>query len=160
MDHTTITSRKSGEGSDSKWPNSSGLGAAQFVLRIGGLAYLITIMRTLLRHSASGRYFQGLEKWTLDRDEAYDFRVIDRALKFAQRTGIHDLELILSFDSPEQVSPISMDRFRLGLSAPRKREAGGRRFGRNCRGAVNVWDRRKKTVQSSRCAEVVRARSD
>ena len=59
-------------------------------------------MKTLLRHIATGRYFQSLEKWTLERDDAHDFGLIATATKFARKAHITGLELILSFDSPKQ----------------------------------------------------------
>jgi hypothetical protein len=42
--------------------------------------------------------------WTPDRDNAYDFGLIGRAMKFARKIGLPDLELILSVDNPEQIN--------------------------------------------------------
>ncbi len=78
-------------------------------------------MRTLLRHIGSGEYFQALERWTLDRDEAYDFGMIPRALNFAHRASLVDTELILAFDDREQVPGIPLEKFRLGLTRHRRR---------------------------------------
>jgi hypothetical protein len=64
----------------------------------------ITTMRTLLRHASTGQYFQSLDMWTPDRDNAYDFGLIGRAMKFARKIRLPDLELILSVDNPEQIN--------------------------------------------------------
>ena len=79
-------------------------------------------MRTLLRHIASGQYFQSLEKWTPDRQEAYDFGIIARAMNFAQKSHLHDAELVLSFDEPGEITAIPLEKFRLGLARARRRE--------------------------------------
>jgi hypothetical protein len=59
-------------------------------------------MRTLLRHASTGQYFQSLDTWTPDRENAHDFGLIARAMKFARKIGLPDLELILSVDDPHQ----------------------------------------------------------
>ena len=82
-------------------------------------------MQTLLRHIPTGQYFQSLEKWTPDRDEAYDFGLIAKAVRFAHQVGLPDLELILGFDRPEQATGIPLEKFRLGLSHTRKRKVSG-----------------------------------
>ena len=56
------------------------------------------IMRTLLRNIRTGQYFQSLDKWTFDPNQAHDFGRLSRAMKFAVKAGLPDLELILSFD--------------------------------------------------------------
>ena len=43
---------------------------------------------------ATGQYFQSLEKWTTDRDEAYDFGFVSKAMKVARKLRIRDLELV------------------------------------------------------------------
>lgn len=115
------------------------------------LALLIkTIMKALLRHARSGQYFQALGEWTPDREEAYDFGLIARALKFAHRSGIHGLELVLSFEEPERASAIPMERFRLGSSASRTRGVRGAGGGKRCCLAVNGLDSRRKIVHGAR----------
>jgi len=59
-------------------------------------------MRTLLRHAPTGHYFQSLEKWTTTSTNAHDFGFMDRAMRFVTKTGLTDMELILSFDDPSQ----------------------------------------------------------
>ena len=83
-------------------------------------------MKIYLRHIPSGHYFQSLERWTPDRDDAHDFDLIPRALRFAHRSGLPDLELVLRFDSPEQMTAIPFEKFQLGLSRTRRmHEHGG-----------------------------------
>ena len=79
----------------------------------------INTMKTLLRHVATGQYFQSLEKWTLDRDDAYDFGFISKAMKIARKTRIPDLELVLSLDGPGARAATPFVKFLFGLSHPR-----------------------------------------
>ena len=55
-------------------------------------------MRTLLRNIRTGQYFQSLEKWTSNPDEAHDFKHLGRAMKFAVKAGFTDMELVVAFD--------------------------------------------------------------
>ena len=68
-------------------------------------------MQTLLRHASTGQYFQSLDSWTPDRDNAYDFGLIGRAMKFAKKIGLPDLELIVSVDDPQQLSNTPFEVF-------------------------------------------------
>ena len=68
-------------------------------------------MKTLLRHATTGKYFQALDKWTLDRDNAHDFGIVRRALKFAKKARIPDLELVLSVDEPRNVTNTPFGEF-------------------------------------------------
>jgi hypothetical protein len=77
---------------------------------------------------ATGHYFQSLEKWTIDRDDAYDFGIVSKAMKVAHKLHIHGLELVLSFDNPDQAPATPFERFLRGLSHTRKRSVA-------CRGA-------------------------
>jgi hypothetical protein len=65
-------------------------------------------MHTFLRHTATGQYFHSLDSWTPDRDDAYDFGPVARAMKFAQKTHLPDLELVVAFDDPSEVSTKSL----------------------------------------------------
>ncbi len=74
---------------------------------------------------ATRRYFQTPEKWTPDREEAYDFGFISKAMRIASKLGIPNLELELSLDGPEQVNGTSFGHFLHRLSHPgRHRPAG------------------------------------
>ena len=75
---------------------------------------------------ATGHYFQSLEKWTIDRDEAYDFGFISKAMKVAHKLRILDLELVLSFDHPDQPPATPFAKFLRGLSHAGKHPVAGR----------------------------------
>lgn len=61
-------------------------------------------MHTFLRHAATGKYFHSLDSWTPDRDEAYDFGPVIRAMKFAQKLHFPDLDLVVAFDDPREAT--------------------------------------------------------
>ena len=65
-------------------------------------------MRTLLRDIATRQYFQSLDKWTRDRDDAHDFGLIAKAMKFVHKARFPGLEPILSFDSPDQAGAFDL----------------------------------------------------
>ncbi len=88
-------------------------------------------MRTLLRHTATGHYFQSLQKWTIDRDEAFDFGLASKALKAAHKLRIRDLELELSLDNASQVAATPFQKFVSGLSVNRRHTVVGRRVSRS-----------------------------
>ena len=77
---------------------------------------------------ATGHYFQSLEKWTIDRDDAYDFGIVSKAIKVAHKLHIHGLELVLSFDNPDQAPATPFEKFLRGLTHTRKHPVA-------CRGA-------------------------
>ncbi len=83
-------------------------------------------MRTFLRHVATGHYFQSLEKWTLDKEEAFDFGFVSRAMKVAHKLRIPELELELSFEDPEQASSTPFEKLLRGLSRKSRHSAGRR----------------------------------
>jgi len=93
-------------------------------------------MKTFLRHVATGQYFQALDRWTPDRDDAYDFGIISKAVKVARKMRVPGLELILSSDGPDQAAATPFEKFLLGLKG--KRHAAGRRASRPWRPAVNI----------------------
>jgi hypothetical protein len=84
-------------------------------------------MRTFLRHMATGHYFRSPEKWTLDRDDAFDFGVASKALKAAQRLHMRDLELVLSVDNPAQVAATPFEKLLRGLTHSRRHALPGKR---------------------------------
>jgi len=67
-------------------------------------------MRTLLRHTDTGLYFQGPDQWTTDPERAYDFHFIDRAVSFAKTWELKQIELAFAFDNPEWVTTVSVER--------------------------------------------------
>ena len=64
-------------------------------------------MKMFLRHRSTGQYFQALNRWTLDRDSAHDFRAITRAMRVARKLKVAGLEVVLAFDDPAQRTPTS-----------------------------------------------------
>ena len=67
-------------------------------------------MRTLLRHTGTGLYFQGPDKWIATPEGAYDFHFIDRALSFAKTWGLRDVELAFAFDDLGAVTTVPLER--------------------------------------------------
>ena len=82
-------------------------------------------MKTLLRDMATRRYFQSKERWTSDRDDAFDFGVISKAVKLAHKLRIPDLEVVLSVDDPNQVRDTPFAQFLRDLSRPRSQRLAG-----------------------------------
>ena len=80
---------------------------------------------------ATGHYFQSLEKWTIDRDDAFDFGFVSKAMKVAHKLHIRDLELVLSFDDPAQAATTPFEKFLQGLSPARKHPVAGKRASRS-----------------------------
>ncbi len=74
---------------------------------------------------ATRQYFQSPEKWTPDRDDAYDFGLISKAMKIAHKLRIPELELVLSLDDPDEVAATPFEKFLHGLSRPKRRRAVG-----------------------------------
>ena len=75
---------------------------------------------------ATRQYYQSLQKWTSDRDDAHDFVLVSKAMKVAHRLRIRDLELELSFESAEQAPATPFENFLREQSHTRKRPANGR----------------------------------
>jgi hypothetical protein len=67
-------------------------------------------MRTLLRHTETGWYLEGPDKWTRSVEDAYDFRFIDRALHYVATWELKDVELAFAFDDPSWVTTVAVER--------------------------------------------------
>ena len=65
-------------------------------------------MRTLLRHTETGLYFQGPEKWTASPEGAYDFRFVDRARQFVRIWELEKVEVAFAFEDTQSVSTLSL----------------------------------------------------
>ena len=89
------------------------------------------VMKTFLRHMATRQYFQSLEKWTLDREDAHDFGLISKAMKAAHKLRMSDLELELSLEDPDQATITPFEKLLRGLARARKHEATNRRASRH-----------------------------
>ena len=73
-------------------------------------------MRTLLRNTATGLYFQGPDKWTSDPAQARDFKMIDRAIQFIETWSLRDMELAFSFRGYSQVTGVPVEKIALKYS--------------------------------------------
>ncbi|HTL15897.1 MAG TPA: hypothetical protein VL793_01600 [Patescibacteria group bacterium] len=65
-------------------------------------------MRTLLRHTETGLYFQGPEKWTANPENGCDFRFIDRARQFVRVWELEKVEVAFSFEDSQSVCSVSV----------------------------------------------------
>jgi hypothetical protein len=74
-------------------------------------------MRTLLRHTGTGLYFQGPEKWTANSEIAHDFHFIDRARDFVRIWELEDVEVAFVFEDSQSVVTQSLDRIELHNAA-------------------------------------------
>jgi hypothetical protein len=79
---------------------------------------------------ATRRYFQSAAKWTPDRDDAYDFGFISKAMQVAHRLRIRDLELVLSLDDLERAAATPFQKLLRGLAHAGKHHVAGKRASR------------------------------
>jgi hypothetical protein len=73
-------------------------------------------MRTLLRNTATGLFFQGPDKWTSDPAQALDFKMIDRALDFIDAWRLKDMELAFAFRGARNVTAVPVEKIALRYS--------------------------------------------
>jgi hypothetical protein len=73
-------------------------------------------MRTLLRNTATGLYFQGPDRWTSDPAQARDFKLIDRALDFIDTFRLKDMELAFAFRGARHVTAVPPEKIALRYS--------------------------------------------
>jgi len=73
-------------------------------------------MRTLLRNTSTGLYFQGPDRWTTDPGQALDFKMIDRALEFIDTWRLKDMELAFTFRGARQVTSVAPEKIGLRYS--------------------------------------------
>ena len=58
-------------------------------------------MRAFLRDIQSGLYFSGRGKWTPKLDRAWNFKLINRAVRHVEKAGLRGVELVVvSGDAP------------------------------------------------------------
>lgn len=60
-------------------------------------------MKTLLRHTRTGLYFQGPERWTANPENAYDFRFTERALQYVAVWDLTEVELAFAFEESQAI---------------------------------------------------------
>ena len=70
-------------------------------------------MKTVLRNTKTGRYFYGIDEWGNEYKQAFNFRIIERAVRFARDAGLkmHELELVLAFDDPGLNINLAINRY-------------------------------------------------
>ena len=73
-------------------------------------------MRTLLRNTTTGLFFQGPDQWTSDPTKARDFRMIDRALGFIETWRLKNIELAFAFRGARQVTAVPPEKIALRYS--------------------------------------------
>jgi hypothetical protein len=73
-------------------------------------------MRTLLRNTTTGLFFQGPDRWTSDPAKARDFRMIDRALGFIETWRLKNMELAFAFRGARQVTAVPPEKIALRYS--------------------------------------------
>ncbi len=73
-------------------------------------------MRTLLRNTATGLYFEGPDRWTSNPAQAHDFRMIDRALNFIETWRLRDMELAFAFKNSRPVTGVPLAKIDLKYS--------------------------------------------
>ncbi len=74
-------------------------------------------MRTLLRHTETGLYFQSPNKWTQDVENAYDFLFIDHAVQYVETWELREVELAFAFDDPAWVTTVPLEHSTLRYAA-------------------------------------------
>lgn len=70
-------------------------------------------MKTLLRKTTDGLFFQGPDRWTLNPAEAFNFKSIDRALDFVRTWNLQDVELAFSFNNHPSVKRVPLTKMAL-----------------------------------------------
>jgi hypothetical protein len=73
-------------------------------------------MRTLLRNTTTGLFFQGPDQWTSDPAKARDFRMIDRALGFIETWRLKNMELAFAFRGARQVTAVPPEKIAVRYS--------------------------------------------
>ena len=73
-------------------------------------------MKTLLRNTETGLFFQGPDRWTNDPAEALDFKMIDRAIDFIDTWSLKNMELAFSFKGTHNVTAVPYEKVALHYS--------------------------------------------
>jgi hypothetical protein len=73
-------------------------------------------MRTLLRNTTTGLYFQGPDRWTSNPADALDFKMIDRAITFIETWSLKDMELAFAFRGAHNVTSVPPEKVGLRYS--------------------------------------------
>ncbi len=68
-------------------------------------------MRTLLRHAPTGFRVQSVDMWTGKRNEAFDFKLMGQAIRFAERASFLKMELVFVSDHLGGFTTVPLVRF-------------------------------------------------
>ncbi len=68
------------------------------------------MMRTLLRHTRTGLFFQGPDRWIGSPEQAYDFRFTERALQYIAAWDLREVELAFEFEDTRAVTTAGVMR--------------------------------------------------
>jgi hypothetical protein len=74
-------------------------------------------MKTILRNLRNGTYFQGIEDWTTNPSQAFDFKGTDRAIRFVRDAGLKHMEVVFAFEDPQYDVHLPIDE-RFNLKPP------------------------------------------
>jgi hypothetical protein len=66
-------------------------------------------MKTLLRHTHTGSYFESPDRWTEDPDRAFDFRFLDRAVQYSATWELAEVELVYAFSDQMSVTTVPLN---------------------------------------------------
>lgn len=79
-------------------------------------------MRTLLKNSGSGFFFQGVSDWTGRLEEAFDFQCPERLVRFVRNAALDPeyFELVFAFDDPQYNLSLPLDE-RFGMKRRERR---------------------------------------
>ena len=89
---------------------------AMLKYKAGQRGWLQSYMRTLLRRTSTGVFFQGPDQWTTDPAKARDFQSIDRALDFIEAWAMDDVELAFGFNGSDDVKAVPVEKLALRYS--------------------------------------------
>lgn len=70
-------------------------------------------MKTILRKKAKRLFFQAPDEWTNDPHKAFNFKTIDRALKFIENWNLRDVEVAFAFPGDDRVKGMPRDKIAL-----------------------------------------------
>lgn len=66
-------------------------------------------MKILLRHTETGLYLQGPDRWTSTPEIAFDFRFIDRAHQFMRTWELDKVAIVFAFEDAQIMSPMTRE---------------------------------------------------
>jgi hypothetical protein len=74
-------------------------------------------MRTLLRNAPTGLYVEAPDAWTGNPAEAFDFKTMRQAIRFAEESGFRRMELAFVSDDSSHCTTVPLATLQCRLSA-------------------------------------------